>query len=289
MTVRHLDRLLSPQSIAVVGASDRAGSPGRVVMERLAAGGYEGAVWPVNPKHDVVAGLPSVPEPAALPGTPDLAIVATPAAAVAGVIDALGRAGNRAAVVVSAGLDRDTPALAATLEAAHGHGLRLLGPDSLGLMRPALKLNAGLAHRLALPGRLAFLSQSGAIVGSVVDWAAAHGIGFSHVVALGVQADVGVHDLLDVLATDTESRAILMYLEGIEDAAAFMSAARAAARVKPVIALKSGRHAEGARAATSHTGAMAGTDALFDAAFERAGVLRIHTLEEMFDAAEVLD
>ncbi|MEM9782769.1 MAG: bifunctional acetate--CoA ligase family protein/GNAT family N-acetyltransferase [Pseudomonadota bacterium] len=289
MTVRHLDVMMNPRAVAVIGATGREGALGRIVLERLRAGGFDGPVRAVNPKYDRLLDAPCFRTPDALPEVPDLAVIVTPARAVARVIDALGRRGGRAAIVISAGLSRGSDAAAAMLDAAKRHGIRLIGPNCIGMQRPTLGLDASFAHRLAPPGRLAFLSQSGAIVGSVVDWAHAHGVGFSHVVSMGDQADVGVGDLLDLLATDTESRAILMYLEGIEDAPGFMSAARAAARVKPVIALKAGRHAEGARAATSHTGALAGTDALFDAAFERAGCLRIRYLEEMFDAAEVLD
>ncbi|MEO1776568.1 MAG: bifunctional acetate--CoA ligase family protein/GNAT family N-acetyltransferase [Pseudomonadota bacterium] len=289
MSIRHLETLFSPRSVAVVGATDRAGSIGRIVIEQIAAGGFEGTVWPINPKHTEIAGLKAYADPAALPGAPDLAVVTTPARTVSGVIDALGQAGCRAAVVISDGLEPGSPQVSEMLQAATDHGLRLIGPDCVGIIRPCRQLNASLVERMPLSGQLAFLSQSGAIVGGVVDWAHRQGIGFSHVVSLGDQADVGVADLLDYLAADVESRAVLLYVESIADAAAFMSAARACARVKPVIALKAGRHRTAPRSAQSHTGAMAGTDALFDAAFERAGILRITNLEELFDAAEVLD
>ncbi|MEM6972946.1 MAG: bifunctional acetate--CoA ligase family protein/GNAT family N-acetyltransferase [Pseudomonadota bacterium] len=289
MTIRHLEQMMAPRAIAIIGATERDGALGRILLERLVAGGFSGPIRPVNPKHKAVLGLPGYAKPEDLPEAPDLAVIVTPARTVASVIDGLGRRGGRAALVISAGLSRGSKAHNAMLAAAARHGIRLLGPNCIGLQRPGLGLDASFAHRMAPKGKLAFLSQSGAIVGSVIDWAHGHGVGFSHVVSMGDQADVDIGDMLDLLATDTESRAILLYVEGIEDAQGFMSAARAAARVKPVIALKPGRHAEGARAATSHTGALAGTDALFDAAFERAGCLRIRYLEELFDAAEVLD
>ncbi|MEM6677992.1 MAG: bifunctional acetate--CoA ligase family protein/GNAT family N-acetyltransferase [Pseudomonadota bacterium] len=301
MSIRHLDQLLSPASIAVIGATERERAAGRAVLEELIAGGFEGPIWPVNPKHERVCDLPCVPRVAALPGVPDLGIVTVPAPKVAGVIEDLGRAGCRAALVMTPGIARHGLVASEMLQAARTHGLRLLGPGSAGILRPSRHLNASLAPRRALPGeasgpghgahsgRLALISQSGSLIGGVVDWAAARGIGFSHVVALGDEADVSMADLLDYLAQDAESRAILLYLERIEDARAFMPAARAAARVKPVIALKGGAATEGARAAASHTGAMAGTDALFDAALARAGILRIRSLEALFDAAEALD
>ncbi|MEO0821911.1 MAG: bifunctional acetate--CoA ligase family protein/GNAT family N-acetyltransferase [Pseudomonadota bacterium] len=289
MSTRNLDALFSPRSVAVIGATPREGALGRIVFEQLLAGGFEGPVHAVNPKHSQLLDHPVHASPAALPEPPDLAVVTTPARTVPGVLHALGEAGCRAAAVLSAGVDRASGLRGASIEAARRHGLRLLGPNSLGLMRPNRMLNASYAHRMPVGGRLAFLSQSGAIISGVIDWAAARGIGFSHVVSLGEEADVTVADILDHLATEAESRAILLYLEGIDDAAAFLSAARAAARVKPLIVLKAGRHRAARRAASSHSGAVAGTEAVFDAAFARAGALRITTPEELFDAAEILD
>ncbi|MEM8819116.1 MAG: bifunctional acetate--CoA ligase family protein/GNAT family N-acetyltransferase [Pseudomonadota bacterium] len=289
MSLEHVDTLFAPASIALFGATERPGRAGRVVMEQLRAAGFEGPIWPVNPKYGQVLGLRCYGSTDELPGSPALAIVATPPATVPEIIEALGVRGCRVAIVMTPAIQADSPLGSEMLQAAQRHGLRLLGPNSSGILRPPKLLAASTTHLLPLSGRLAFISQSGAVIGSVLDWATARGIGFSHIVSIGDQADIGIPDLLDHLATDAESRAILLYLEGITDAQAFMPAARAAARVKPVIALKGGRHRAGARAATSHSGALAGTDALFDAALARAGILRIRTIEELFDAAEALD
>ena len=213
-------------------------------------------------------------------------MIATPPATVVGLAGELAARGTRAIAVITAGLDAEQKQ--AMLEAGRSRTVRVLGPNSIGLMLPRIGLNASFAHCAALPGDLAFLSQSGALVTAVVDWACARRIGFSHVISLGDMADVDFGDLLDYLAGDTRSRAILLYMEAVTHAAKFMSAARRAARVKPVIVIKAGRHATAARAAASHTGRLAGHDAAYDAAFRRAGVLRVTALEELFEAAEML-
>jgi acetyltransferase len=293
LTVRNLEYLFHPRTIAVVGASDRPQSVGATVMRNLLDGGFKGPVWPVNPKYRAVAGQRTYSDVAKLPAAPDLAVICTPPAVVPGVIDALGKLGTRAAVVLTAGLAREKTAdgrtlTTATLEAARPHLLRILGPNGVGVLVPGMKLNASFAHAGALPGRIAFVSQSGALTTAMLDWARLRGIGFSHFVSLGDGADVDFGDLLDYLASDGDARAILLYIESITSARKFMSAARAAARNKPVIAVKAGRVAEGARAAASHTGALAGVDAVYDAALARAGILRVGTTSELFDAAETL-
>ena len=288
MTIRNLDALLAPKSVALIGASTRPRSVGASIAANLLAGGLKGPVYLVNRKYTEIAGQRAFPDIAALPEAPDLGVICTPASAVPGLIGELGRRGTRAAIVISAappGGSRDFDR--AVLDAARPHGMRVLGPNCLGLIVPAHGLDASFAHAAGLSGDLALVSQSGAIVTSVLDWARARGIGFSHLVSLGNMADVDVDDLLDHLATDGKVRAILLYLEGIRDARSFMSAARAAARLKPVIVLKAGRHPEGAKAAASHTGAMAGSDAVYDAAFERSGLVRVRDLEGLFVAAEV--
>ncbi|MEL7172198.1 MAG: CoA-binding protein, partial [Pseudomonadota bacterium] len=224
MTLEHVETLLSPASIAVFGATERAGSLGGAVMAQLKETGFEGPLWAVNPKHERVLGLPCFPDAEALPGTPALAVIATPRRTVPAVIDAAGARGCRAALVLTPGIERDGPLWSEMLQAARRHGLRFIGPHSSGLMRPPRMLAASTAPFAPLSGRLAFLSQSGSIIGGVVAWAASRGIGFSHVVSVGDQADVSIADLLDHLATDRESRAILLYLEGIEDAQSFMPA-----------------------------------------------------------------
>lgn len=222
------------------------------------------------------------------PAAPDLAVIATPPNAVPQVIRELGDKGTRAAVVITAGLTQGNGLKQAMLDAAEPFLFRIIGPNTLGLLIPSLKLNASFAHMAAKPGRLALLSQSGAIATSLIDWAAEEGIGFSHIVSLGDMADVDVGDYIDMLATDPATKAILLYLESIPDPRKFMSSARAAARIKPVIVVKSGRHEEAARAAATHTGALAGADKVTEAAFNRAGVLRVRGLAELFDAAETL-
>jgi len=293
MSVRHLEDLFSPASIAVVGASDREASLGAVVLRNIMGGGFAGPVWPVNPRHATVGGQPAWPDIEALPQAPTLAVVCIPAAGVPALIDALGRKGTRAAIVLSAGLRAPDGATGRTLEqsmlnAARPHLLRILGPNCIGALVPGVGLNAGFAPGNALPGKLAFVTQSGALATAMLDWARGRDIGFSHFVSLGDSADIDFGDMLDYLGSDGGTRAILMYVESVKAARKFMSAARAAARNKPVILVKAGRAAAGARAAASHTGALAGSDAVFDAAVRRAGMLRVDTLEALFDAAETL-
>jgi acetyltransferase len=292
MTVRNLEFLLRPASVALVGASNTPGSVGAVIARNLLGAGFGGPVMPVNPKHSAVHGVLCYPDVASLPQVPDLAVIATPPETVPGLLAALGVRGTRAAVVVGSGFNAGgAPGRAlvqAALEAARPHLLRVVGPNCLGILVPGHGLNASFAQLNPRPGRLAFLAQSGAIVTSVVDWAHERGIGFSHLVSLGDMIDVDFGDLLDYLATDAATQAILLYLETVTHARKFLSAARAASRMKPVVVVKGGRHAEGARAAASHTGALAGSDAVYDAVFRRAGMLRVITLEELFDAVGIL-
>lgn len=286
MTIRNLEALFAPSSVAFIGASPEPGSVGRIVASNLVNGGLDGDVWLVNPRHAEIDGVPCYASVAALPGVPDLAVVATPPHTIPGVIADLARHGTRAAVVITAGLDRDLRTR--TLEAARPACLRILGPNCIGLILPRLGINASFAHTMPLKGDLAFLSQSGALVTAVIDWARGRGIGFSKVVSMGEMADIDFGDTLDFLAGDPESRAILLYVEQVTNAAKFMSAARRAARAKPVIVLKSGRHEAGAKAAQSHTGALSGSDAVYDAAFRRAGLVRVGDLDGLFEAAEIL-
>ena len=293
MTIRNLEYLFRPTSIALIGASDRAGSVGATVMRNLLAGGFSGAIYPVNPRHRTVAGRTAFPDVAQLPEAPELAVIATPPLAVPQVIRALGERGTRAAVVLTAGLAQAMDAHGASLsqamlDAARPHLLRILGPNCVGLLVPALGINASFAHTAALPGTLAFVSQSGGLTTAVLDWAKSRGIGFSHFVSLGDSADVDFGDVLDYLASDPATRAILLYIESVRAARKFMSAARAAARNKPVLAVKAGRAPEGARAAASHTGALAGADDVYDCAIRRAGMLRVGSIGELFDAVETL-
>ncbi|MDE2093923.1 MAG: CoA-binding protein, partial [Burkholderiales bacterium] len=239
MSIRNLDHLLAPRSVAVFGASARVGSVGATVWRNLRSGGFKGPVYAVNPKHTRLDGEPVVARAADLPAVPDLAVVCTPPASVPGLITDIGSFGTRAAIVMTAGLS--APQRQAALAAARPHLLRLLGPNCLGLMTPRLGLNASFAHTDALVGELAFVSQSGALVTAMLDWAKSRAIGFSHMVSLGEHADVDFGDLLDYLASDPATRAILLYIESVTAPRKFMSAARAAARNKPVIVVKAGR------------------------------------------------
>jgi len=293
VTIRNLDALFQPRSIALIGGSRRDGSLGAVLARNLFKGGFEGPILPVHPRHESLEGVLAYPSVAALPIAPDLAVIATPPASVPQLVAELGARGTRAAVVITAGFGEGgdssgTGLKQQLLDAARPHLLRVVGPNCLGVMVPDLGLNASFSHIVPLPGDLAFVTQSGAMVTSMLDWATPRGIGFSKIVSLGDKADVDFGDLLDCLAMDPKTRAILLYVESVAHARKFMSAGRIAARNKPVIVIKGGRHAEGARAAASHTGALAGADAVYDAVFSRAGMLRVYSLEELFDAAETL-
>ncbi|CAN7344049.1 bifunctional acetate--CoA ligase family protein/GNAT family N-acetyltransferase [Rhizobacter sp. LjRoot28] len=286
MSVRHLDRLLEPRSVAVIGASNRAGTVGSTVWRNLRSGRFAGPVYAVNPQHRLIDGDAAFARVGDLPQPPDLAVLCTPPATLPGLIAELGAAGTRAAVIMTAGLTAAQKQ--AVLDAARPHLLRVLGPNCLGLLTPRLGLNASFSHTDALDGELAFISQSGALVTAVLDWAKSRHIGFSHLLSIGEHADVDFGDLLDHLASDSRTRSILLYIESIDATPKFMSAARAAARNKPVIVVKAGRAGNGVKAAASHTGAMAGSDIVMDAAIRRAGMLRVDTLQELFMAAETL-
>lgn len=286
MSIRNLDSLFAPTSIAVFGASLRVGSVGATVWHNLSSGHYQGALYAVNPKHRKLGNHPVVAKASDLPEVPALAVICTPPASVPGLIETLGRLGTRAAVVMTAGMNVQQKQ--AMLDAAGAHLLRILGPNCIGLLAPHQGLNASFSHIDAQPGEVAFVSQSGALVTAMLDWAQGRGIGFSYFVSLGEHADVDFGDMLDYLASDAKTRAILLYAESIESPRKFMSAARAAARNKPVIVVKAGRSAQGQLAAASHTGALAGSDMVFEAAIARAGMLRVNTLQDLFLAAETL-
>ena len=247
MTTRNLDHLFAPKSIAVIGASERPGSIGLTVMRNLREGGFAGAVYAVNPKHRTVLGETSYGRVAELPAVPDLAILCTPPPTAPQLIADAGAHGAKAAIVMTAmrTVDASRQSLQqGMLAAAKPHLLRILGPNCLGVLVPAMHLNASFAHTAALRGNVAFVSQSGALVTTVLDWATSRGIGFSKLVSLGDSVDVDFGDVIDYLASDDATRAILLYMEGVVAARKFMSAARAAARNKPVLVLKAARAAE---------------------------------------------
>jgi acetyltransferase len=286
MTTRNLDALFAPTAVALIGASNRPGSVGAVIARNLLGGGFPGPVMLVNPREATIQGAPACHTIADLPHVPDLAVIATPAATVPGLVAQLAERGCRAAIVISAGLD--AAARDAMFAAARPRLMRIVGPNCLGFLSPGAGLNASFSHLPPLKGDVAFVTQSGAIATSIIDWANGRGVGFSHILSIGDMNDVDFGDLLDYLALDVATKAILLYVETITHARKFMSAARIAARAKPVLVVKAGRGEAGARAAASHTGAMAGADIVYDAAFRRAGMLRVKSLRDLFDATELL-
>ncbi|HYI85897.1 MAG TPA: acetate--CoA ligase family protein, partial [Burkholderiales bacterium] len=288
----YLQPLLAPRSVALVGASEREGALGAIVWRNLAAGGLRGELYPVNPKHRAIFGRRAYGRLQDLPQPPDLAVIVTPARVVERVIEDATAAGMKAAVILTSGfgeIGAEGRALQQrVLAAARRGGVRLLGPNCLGVMRSDAGLNATFARTPARSGNLALVSQSGAICGAILDWAASAEVGFTSVVSLGGAVDVDFGEVLDFLVADEATDAILMYIEGIRDARRYVSALRAAARVKPVVALKVGRYASGSRAASSHTGALVGSDEVFDAALRRAGSVRVRTYTQLVAAARVL-
>jgi acetyltransferase len=292
MSQHYLHPLFSPRSVAVFGASDREESVAGVIYRNLAKSGFNGKVYPVNPKYENLMGEKCYAYAADLPEAPDLAIIATPAPTVAQIMDECGKRGVRQAVVLSAGFREVGPkgvAMEETLKTtAHKHGIRFIGPNCLGIQRPAIGLNATFALGTALPGDLALVSQSGALCTAMLDWAESNGIGFSSVISSGASADLDFGEILDYLAYDPKTKGILMYIEGIRDARRFMSALRAVSRLKPVVMVKVGRHEAGSKAVASHTGALVGSDAVFDALVRRAGVVRVKTILQLFACAKAL-
>ncbi|HEX7110882.1 MAG TPA: acetate--CoA ligase family protein, partial [Mizugakiibacter sp.] len=287
-----LSALLEPRAIAIVGASERDGAVGAAVYRNLVAAGYAGEVMPVNPRHAELFGRPCHPALDALPRPVDLAVVAVPAAAVEQVIGDCVRARIPAAAVLSGGFaeidDDGRERQARVLRIAREGGVRLLGPNSFGVVRPHVGVNATFAVAQPQPGGLALVAQSGALCAALMDWAEGGRVGLSAVVALGAAADIGFGEVVDYLADDPLTRAIVLYVEGVNDARRFVSALRRAACIKPVVAMKAGRHAEGERAIGSHTAALLGDDAVFDAALRRCGVPRLHSLAELYAVAGAL-
>ncbi len=285
-----LAAFLPPRRVAVIGASERPGSVGRAVLENLSEGAAK--VVPVNPRHTQVLGIPAYPSVRDLSPAPDLAVIATPAPTVPGIVEECAESGVKAALILSAGFKETGPAgkereerMVAT---ARARGMRLIGPNCLGLMLPHARFNATFAAKAALPGSIAFLSQSGAVGTAILDWSLQEKIGFSAFFSLGSMADVDWGDVLFFLADDPRTRSVVLYMESIGDPASFLSAARAMGRQKPIVVLKVGRTKAAAQAALSHTGSLAGSDEALDAAFRRVGVIRAQTVEELFSLAEAL-
>ena len=293
MDIFTLDKIFKPQRIAVVGVSPNPKSVSGRILANLIGGGFRGVVYPVSPSVEAVMGMPCYPSAASLPRTADLGIVCAAAAQVPGLVRECGEAGIRGLIIVSAGFRETGPAGLAleesTLaESRRFEGMRILGPNCLGIISPAHSLNASFAGAMPRPGHVAFVSQSGALCTSVLDWAAEEKLGFSHFVSTGNMIDVEFGDLIDYLGEDELTKSILLYIESIPDARKFMTAARAFARMKPIVAYKAGRFSESAAAAASHTGALAGEDAVYEAAFERMGVARVFNIGEIFDCADLV-
>ncbi|MDP3662919.1 MAG: bifunctional acetate--CoA ligase family protein/GNAT family N-acetyltransferase [Nitrosomonas sp.] len=292
MGQHYLKSLFSPESVAIFGASDRIDSVGQIVLSNMLKSGYKGALFPINPKHEEIQGHKAYASLFQVSEIVELAVIATPAQTVPDIIEDCGKHGIKAAVIISAGFS-ETGATGQTLERAvlenaRRYGIRLLGPNCLGIMRPDRGLNATFNKGSANAGNLAFVSQSGALCTAILDWAQTNDVGFSSVVSLGSTADVDFGEILDYLVTDQLTQNILLYIEGIRNARSFMSSLRAAARIKPVILVKVGRHAAGSKAAMSHTASLVGSDDAFDAAVRRAGVVRVQTITQLFSAAKAL-
>lgn len=292
MGQHYLHTLFSPKSVAVIGASERANAVGEIVFRNMLESGYTALLYPVNPAHQAVQGRRAYATIEHIGAPVELAVICTEAETVADIIEACGKHSVHAAVVLTAGFSevgaRGAALERAMLANARTYGVRVIGPNCLGIMRPAIGLNATFFKGRIKSGNLALVFQSGALCTAILDWAPANDIGFSSVVSMGAASDVDFGDILDYLATDVQTSSILIYVEGIRKARAFMSALRAAARSKPVFVIKVGRHDAGSRAVLSHTGALVGSDDVFDAALRRAGVVRVESIGDLFSAAKSL-
>jgi acetyltransferase len=292
MSQYNLNRIFNPRQVAVVGASEKPGSIGSAVMNNLIEGGFPGKLFPVNPKYETVHGMPVCGAVSEMEAEVDLAVIAVPIQAVAGIAQECVAKKIAGAVVISAG-GKEVGEAGRQIEdqiraVAYAGGLRIVGPNCFGIIRPGGNLNASFASEMPEIGDLAFVSQSGAICAAILDRACKEHIGFSHFVSIGSMLDVDFGDIIDYLGNDPSAKSILLYIESLTNFRKFISAARSVARVKPIIVLKAGRSEAGAKAAASHTGAMAGEDAVYDAAFKRAGIVRVETIQDLFDCAELM-
>ncbi|HEY6094144.1 MAG TPA: bifunctional acetate--CoA ligase family protein/GNAT family N-acetyltransferase [Gallionellaceae bacterium] len=292
MSQHYLTPLFAPRSVAVFGASDRADAVGQIVFANMLASGYQGALYPINPKSAEVQGRKAYTSIFQISEAVELVVIATPPQTVPDIIEDCGKHGVKAAVIITAGFSETGAAgqalERAVLDNARRYNIRLVGPNCLGVMRPSMGLNATFNKGSANSGNLAFVSQSGALCTAILDWAQSNDVGFSSVVSMGSSVDVDFGEILDYLVSDQQTQSILLYIEGIRNARSFMSSIRAAARAKPVILVKVGRHAAGSKAALSHTASLVGSDDVFDAAVRRAGVVRVQTITQLFSAAKAL-
>jgi len=288
----YLDKIFNPRSVAIIGASDEEGTVGYALMKNFTEHGFEGKIYPVNIRKTEIHGLKAYQTVEQIPEPVDLAVIATPAKIVPDIVEQCGKAGVKGIIIISAGFKEIGPegkALEDKIqEIKKKYGLRIIGPNCLGVIRPSIRLNATFVDKMPKPGNIAFISQSGALGSAILDWAIHENIGFSNFVSIGSMIDVDFGDLIDYFGTDPKTRSILMYIEGLTDARKFMSATRHFARTKPIIVVKTGKYTESAKAAASHTGSLTGEDIIYDAAFKRAGIVRVDEIEDLFNCAEVL-
>ncbi len=292
MGIENLNRIFNPRCIAVIGASDRDGSIGAKIFSNLTGAGYKGEVFPVNPFRQTVQGITAYPSVSKIPSEIDLAVIATPAHTVPQVAEECGKAGVAGVIIISAGLkgtvDNGASLEKQLLEHQKKYGIRVIGPNSLGVIRPKSNLYATFADKQASPGKIAFISQSAALCASALDWASEAQVGFSAVVSTGSILDVDLGDLIDYFGIDAQTRSIVLYVESIKDGRKFMSAARCSARTKPIMLVKAGRFKESSEAALSHSGSLGGEDSVYSAAFKRAGIVRVDAISDLFNCAEAL-
>ena len=288
----YLTSLFEPKSVAVIGASERENSVGNILFKNILESGYKGRLYAINPKHETIQGVQAYKSIEEIGARVELAVIATRPQTVPEIVEQCGRSSIKYVIIITAGFAETGHSGASlerkTLEIARSYGVRVLGPNCLGIIRPELGLNATFARVNATAGNLALVSQSGAMCSAVLDWAAANKVGFSSVISLGSTADVDFGEILDYLVCDNRTHYILLYIEGIRNARRFMSALRSAARIKPIILLKAGRHAAGSAAVKVHSGMIAGSDSVFDAAVRRAGVVRVKNVGQLFYASKAL-
>jgi acetyltransferase len=288
----QLQKIFQPKTIAAIGASDREGTVGNALIKNLLSHGYEGEVFPVNPGHSKIQNRTSYRSVSHIPKEIDLAVIAAPAEYVPGIIEECGQAKVGGVVIISAGFkeagEKGKEMYGDIERIARQYHLRIIGPNCVGFINPVLGLNASFATNMAKKGKIAFISQSGALCTAILDWSIDQSIGFSKFVSIGSMLDIGFNDLIDYFGSDPNTSSILMYVESLKDPRRFMSSARAFARHKPIIVLKAGKSEAGAKASLSHTGSLAGNDAVFRAAFKRAGILQVDTIQQLFNCAEAL-
>ncbi len=287
-----MKEIFNPQTVAVIGASNKEGSVGHALIKNLVGSGFDGIIYPINYKNKSIYGVRSYAKLSDTRDQIDLAVIATPAPTVPELVKECGEYGVKGIVIISAGFmeagEEGQAMLDTILEYGKKYGMRIIGPNCLGFIKPGIKLNASFSNKMALPGKIAFISQSGALCTAILDWSVNQNVGFSHFVSIGSMADVGFADLIDYFGQDPHTNSIVIYMESLTNTRKFMSAARAFARTKPIIVLKAGKSSAGAKVALSHTGTLAGDDAAFEAAFKRAGIISVDTIEQLFNAAQAL-